>query len=79
MQQLAHPSSVWDMLVAACAAKCPSVGVAWPFVVVGTCVLPVLMVKGDCGALGKAPEGAMGSASACISQVVCEGLVQSKG
>lgn len=75
MQQLTHPSSVWDM-VAARAAKCPAVGVAWPFVVVGTCVL---MVQGDCGALGKAPEGAMGSASACINRVVCEGLVQNKG
>lgn len=76
---LAHPSSVWDTLVSAHAAKCPAAEVAWPFMAVGTCVLPVLMVQGDLGALGKATEGAMGTAPACTTQVLCEGFSAEQG
>lgn len=39
------------------------------------CVLPVCMVQGDHGALGKAPERATSIVSACTTQVVlCEGF-----
>lgn len=73
---LAHPSSMWDTLVAARAAKHPAAVVARPFVAVGTCVLPVLMVQGNHGALGKVPEGVMGTAQ--LKWCSVRGLVQSK-
>lgn len=75
---LAHPSSVWDTLVAARAAKRPAVAVLWPFVAGGTCVLPVFMARGH-GELRERLHKGPWALSQPARLVVCEGLVQSKG